>query len=438
MNRGVVLSAVAALLSFVMSGQLPATKAPDPTFANDIAPLIYSKCAVCHRPGQVAGIPLLTFDDVHNRLAEIDHAVSSGSMPPWKPVPEYGEFLYSRSLTAEQKSLIHRWIAAGAPEGNPKDVPPIPPLKDGWQLGQPDLILRMPAPFEVRGSHSDVFQCFVIPIPITNDQFVSGFEFHPGNARILHHSIFFLDSSGIARSKTTPLDAGYGCFGGPGFSPSGALGGWSPGSVPTLFRSDVGKLIRKGSDLVMQNHYHTGTASEHDQSEIGIYFSHTPPKYRSVSIPIMYYDLDIPPGEERYTIQTFFDTPIELRVIGITPHMHHLGRDMKLYASLPDGTVKQLIWIKDWDPRWQGEYYYRDPVLLPRGTRILMEAIYDNSARNRNNPSSPPKRVRWGDESTDEMALCIIESAVADPDDLTLLRQAVMAQPGIGSMGRHP
>jgi hypothetical protein len=436
MNRVAVAAGIVTILVLGSLAQLAPRTVSAPTFAKDIAPIIYAKCLVCHRPGQIAGFSLLTFDDVRKRILEIKRAVSNGSMPPWKPVAGFGEFRDSRSLSAEETSLFQRWLAAGALEGDPADLPTLPRFEDGWQLGKPDLVVKMPVPFEVRVVGSDVFQCFVIPIPVTNDEFVSGFEFHPGNPKILHHSILFLDSSGVARGKITASSgSGYSCFGGPGFSPTGALGGWSPGSVPTLFRADVGKLIRKGSDLVMQNHYHAGSASERDQSEIGIYFAKAPPKYRSISIPVLQYDLDIPPGEESYRIQTFFDTPIELQVLGITPHMHYLGREMKVHASLPDGSVQPLIWIRDWDVKWQGEYYYKQPLLLPKGTRISLEATYDNSALNPNNPSSPPKRVRWGEESTDEMALCLIETAVEKQEDLRLLRQAVLGQPGIGSKG---
>ncbi len=437
MRYWTVFSGCVGLLVTICSGQVATSRAPNPSFSKDVAPLFYRKCATCHRLGQIASFPLVTFEDVRSKLGEIARAVASGSMPPWKPVQGYGEFRESRALTADEVRLIESWIAIGAPEGSPTELPPPPQSTNAWALGQPDLILQMPTSFEVKNPHSDLFQCFVIPIPLDKDQFIAGFEFHPGNPKLLHHSIFFLDSHGIARAKTGSKD-GYSCFGGPGFSPSGALGGWSPGSTAALLGDQVGKLVRRGTDLVMQNHYHGGTSPGIDRSEIGLYFSRTIPKYQSVSIPVLKHDIDISAGEENYRIQTFLDAPVSLRILGVTPHMHYLGHDIKLYAALPDSSVKPLVWINDWDVRWQGEYRYREPVTVPKGSRIFMEATYDNSANNRHNPSSPPKRVRWGDDSTDEMALCIIEVAVESPDELMLLRQAVLRQPGLQSSDEDP
>jgi hypothetical protein len=417
------------------SVELHGEDAGEPTFAKDIAPIVYTKCATCHRQGQVSHLSLMSYEDVRKSLREVVNVVSDGSMPPWKPVAGFGTFRNARGLTSAEVSLFQHWAAIGAPQGDIHSSPQPPTFKDGWQLGEPDLVLRMPEPFEVQGNGADVFRCFVIPLPLATDQFVAGFEFRPGNPHMLHHSILFLDSAKAARSKVSGSSgAGYSCFGGPGFSPSGALGGWSPGSIPTLYRADVAKFVKKGTDLVIQNHYHS-MGVERDQSEIGIYFAKSVPKYRAVTIPVLQYDLDIPAGEEQYKVRSVFDVPAELQVLGISPHMHYLGHEMKVSATLPDGSVQPLIWIKDWDFLWQGEYYYEQPIVLPKGTRILMEASYDNSVRNPHNPSYPPKRVKWGEASTDEMALCLIEIAVEKQEDLTLLRHAILEQPGIHLTG---
>jgi hypothetical protein len=295
----------------------------------------------------------------------------------------------------------------------------------------------MPEPYVVPADGPDVFRCFVIPLELPGDRFVGAVEFQPGNRSVLHHSIFFLDRSGAARAlDAADPEAGYRSFGGPGFQPVGALGGWAPGHRPHPLPAGVGKLLRKGSDLVLQNHYHPTGKAERDLSAVGLYFLEAAPSKVLVSIPIIQRRLDIPPDVARHRVSTSFTTPLDLELIGIAPHMHYLGREMKLTANLPNGRVEPLIWIADWDFNWQGVYDYDRPLTLPRGTRIDLEAIYDNTSNNARNPNSPPQRVFWGESHRDEMALCLLHTAVDPTVPIGVLADAILNQPGLRGSDR--
>jgi hypothetical protein len=419
------------MLATGMAAYRPRAVPVEVTYCKDVAPILYRRCASCHRPGEVAPFSLMTYQDAAKRARQLSAVTRNRLMPPWRPAPGYGEFRDARRLTDEEVATIQRWAEAGAPEGNPRELPPRPAFADGWQMGEPDLVLTMPQPFTVPADGPDLFQCFVIRIPLSGDQYVAGFEVRPGNRRVVHHALMFLDATGRARQKDAEDPApGYSSFGDPGFLPTGALGAWAPGVTPFRLPEGVGTMLRRGSDLVMQVHYHPTGKVEADQTKVGLYLLKSLPKKIAVSLPILKHNLDIPPGVKRHREATAFSTPVDLEVIGITPHMHLLGQEMKTTALLPDGSTTPMIWIKEWDFNWQGQYQYVRPLYLPRGSRIDMEAFYDNSADNPLNPNRPPERVGWGPESTDEMALCMILVAVDRFSETGPLRDAILKQPG--------
>lgn len=237
------------------------------TYTRDIAPIIQTRCLNCHREGQVAPFALADYDQTAKRAKQIVRVTQDRIMPPWIPSPGHDKFVAERWLTDRELELFKTWAETGRANGDDADLPPVPKFAEGWRLGQPDLIVKMAEPFTVPADGPDLLQNFVIPINIAEDKLVAAIEFHPGNKRVAHHSVLFLDDSGTARKldKATP-EPGYANFGGPGFLPSGALGGWSVGNTPRLMPNGMGRYLKKGSDLVVQMHYHPTGKQETDQS----------------------------------------------------------------------------------------------------------------------------------------------------------------------------
>jgi hypothetical protein len=375
-----------------------------PVYTRDVAPILFRRCAACHRPGEFAPFSVLAYRDVSQHARSIARAVTTRSMPPWKPVPGYGHFENERRLTLKEIQTISAWAQGGAPEGDPRRLPPVPHFTQGWQLGSPDLVARIPEPYLVAAHSPDQYRCFVVPLSLKHDVYVRAVEFRPSNRKIAHHALIFADSSGSARQRAEQSGGSYSCFGTPGFLPSAALGGWSPGASPVRMPEGAALRLRAGSDLVFQVHFHSRGEDEREQSSIGLYFTGQAPDRAVMDVGLVSRDIDIPPGERAYKVRDHFEIPVNVHAAGIIPHAHYLCRDMKGWAMLPGGRKVWLLWIRDWDFNWQDQYRYARPVALPAGTRVFMEFTYDNSAANPHNPNFPPKRVKWGGGSADEMA----------------------------------
>ena len=396
------------------------------TFSRDIAPIIFARCANCHREGQVAPFALTNFVQAAKHAKQIAKVTGRRVMPPWMPESGHEEFVGDRRLTDREMALFKAWAGAGAPRGDPKEEPPLPKFAEGWRLGDPDLIVRMQEPFTLRADGADILQNFVIPVPTTEDKLVAAIEFHPGNPKIVHHAVLFLDDKGAARKlDAMTLEPGYENFGGPGFAPSGALGGWSVGNTARRLPNEMGRYLKQGSDIVAQIHYHPDGRVETDQSEIGIYFVKKPlaeslsqPAKLVGSIWMANYEMDIPAGVANYRKTTSYTLPRDVILVGAVPHMHLIGHTMNVTATLPSGKKKTLIDVPNWDYNWQDEYYYQKPFPLPAGTRLDVEAVYDNSADNPSNPNSPPKRVTWGDGTLNEMMFCFFLLTAENIGDL--------------------
>ena len=396
------------------------------TYTRDIAPIIQSRCLNCHREGQVAPFALAGYEQTAKRAKQIVRVTQDRIMPPWIPSPGHVKFVGERWMTDRELELFQTWADTGRAKGDDADLPPAPKFAEGWRLGQPDLIVKMAEAFTVPADGPDLLQNFVIPLDIAEDKLVAAVEFHPGNKRVDHHCVMFLDDSGTARKldEATP-EPGYPNFGGPGFLPSGALGGWSVGNTPRPLPNGMGRYLKKGSHLVVQMHYHPTGKQETDQSEIGLYFVKKPvaeslkePAKLVGSIWMANYEMDIAAGAKSYRRSSTYTLPKEVIMVGVVPHMHLLGKSMKVMATMPDKTVKTLIDIKNWNYNWQDEYYFERPFKLPAGTRLDVEAVFDNSADNPSNPSSPPKRVMWGDGTKDEMLFCFFLLSAEKTEDL--------------------
>lgn len=396
------------------------------SYCRDIAPIVQARCLGCHRDGQAAPFPLADYGQVAKRAGQIVEVTRARTMPPWMPAAGHEPLVGERRLTDREIDLLAAWERAGRPRGDEDDLPPAPRFAAGWQLGEPDLVVRLAEPFTVPADGPDILRNFVIPLDVPEDKLVSAIEFHPGNPRVVHHAVLFLDAHGVARrlDAATP-EPGYERFGGPGFLPSGALGGWSVGNTPRHLPGGMGRHLKKGSDLVVQMHYHPTGRPETDRSEIGIFFVKKPiaeslaePARLVGSIWAASYRIDMAPGDAAYAGRASYVLPREVIMVGVVPHMHLLGRSMRATATLPDGTVRPLVDVPDWNYSWQDEYLFERPFPLPAGTRLDVAAVWDNSAGNPSNPSSPPRRVTWGDGTTDEMMFCFFLIAAPRTEDL--------------------
>lgn len=408
------------------AGPVDARGVEAPTWSGQIARLVQDRCQECHRQGEIAPFPLLDYADAYAHRRKIQNFVERRKMPPWMPAPGFGDFLDARRLSAAEIALVRAWVEAGAPEGDTRDLPPRRAFPETWTLGPPDVVLEPSEAFEVPAGGKDIYRCFVIPTSFPEDRYVSAVEFVPGNRKVVHHVLTYIDTGGQAealdRAESGP---GYTCFGGPGFLPRGGLGGWAPGARPQQNSEGTGLLLPAGASVVVQVHYHpTKAGPETDRTRVGVHFSRTQVDKRIRVLPVLNRSFLIPAGAKRHEVQASFTLPPtwNLHAVAISPHMHLLGREMKVTATLPDGGVTPLIHVDDWDFHWQGSYTFSRPVALPGGTRIDVVAVYDNSPANRRNPSSPPRDVGWGDATTDEMCIVFLR-VTADAERLGHLPQ---------------
>ncbi len=401
------------------------TGANEPTFCRDIAPIMYKYCVGCHRPGQVAPFSLLTYREVKKRASLIRQTVARRIMPPWKPREGYGNFAEPRRLNQPQIDLILRWIDSGCPEGSARDLPRAPQFPGGWQLGRPDLVLKMDRPFKVPAEGRDVYVHFVMPLELPPGYYLKGIDCRPSNPRVAHHAVAIFDQTGTARRLNQAAGGhGYQNSGGPGFVPLSIFPIYVPGRTPRFFPPRASMYVPPGTDFVLEMHYHSLGKEEVDQTEIGIYLTKHPPTRRMLGVMLSTAEIDIPAGEPRYVVSDHFELPVDLWADSVWPHMHFIGKEVKAWAELPDGWVERLLWIDDWDFNQQETYHFRQPIRLPKGTIVRAEWRYDNSEHNPRNPARPPRRVRHGEGSTDEMAVLWLSGEVASETDRQRLIQA--------------
>ena len=451
------VGSVAALTALVARAQPATAPARDLTFTEDVAPIIFNRCTSCHRPGEAAPFSLMSYADVRPRGRLIAASTRARQMPPWKAETSDYAFQGDRRLTDAQIDVIERWVNAGMPQGDPAKLPRVPAFTDGWQLGEPDLVVRMPEAFAVPEKGRDVYRNFVLPLNLKEDVWVRGVDFRPSARTVVHHSLFFLDATGAARQQDErdPLP-GYsggmgggltlaggrlglaagragraGAAGGRASSAGGStLGGWAPGAQPRFLPDDLAFFVPKGSDLILSTHFHPSGKAESEASTVGLYFSKAPPTkaFTGIQLPPIFgllAGIDIPAGSEQFSISDSFVIPVDVNAFGVSAHAHYIGKTMKMTATLPDGQKKTLLSIRDWDFGWQEQYLFSNYVTLPKGTRLDVTVSYDNSAANRRNPSSPPKRVTWGEQSTDEMGSVTLQVIAAKSGELPALQQAL-------------
>lgn len=387
------------------------------TFAEHIAPILYSKCTPCHRPGDIGPFPLETYNDAKRWAREIQYYTQRRLMPPWKAVPGYGEFKNASALSDEEIQQIARWVESGMPIGDMTKAPRPPKFtKEGWLLGEPDIIVEAPE-YELDGTGGDEYRYFVIPVELPENKAIVAIDIQPGNREVVHHANMFVDTSGQARKRDeADPKPGYANFGGTGFIPTMMLGGWVPGQRPIKLDEPFSIILPRRFDLVMQVHYFKRGKRERDRTRVGLYLVDQKSEQKPVQLLVLgNRNIRIPPGENNYRVRAQWKTPTDrpIYALAILAHMHLIARGCNVSARTPDGRTIPLLRINDYDFNWQQTYYYKEPIELPPGTIIEAEGWYDNSTNNPNNPSNPPGEVRYGEGTKDEMFYIFI--GVHDP-----------------------
>ncbi|MGL4553117.1 MAG: redoxin domain-containing protein [Gemmataceae bacterium] len=388
------------------------------TYHKDVLPVLQTHCQQCHRAGEVGPFALMTYKQAANWASDIKEYTQSGKMPPWKVV-EGEAFHNDRRMTEAEKKTLAAWADGGAPEGDPEDGPKPRTFTDGWQLGTPDLVLTVPEDFTLGASGPDAFRCFVLPTGLTEDKFVTAVEVRPGNKKVVHHSLNFFDASGKARElekaekgrKKEPgeQDAGpgYKVQMGVGFTPDpakfGGIGGWAPGQRARHLPDGYGYPLPKGSDFVLQLHYHRDGRVEKDRTTVGLYFAKQKGVKPYKGVVLRGNFLFIPAGASDFKIDGCVEVQEDCELRSVMPHMHMLGRGIKVTMVSPDGRRRTLLNVDDWDYNWQETYFLKEPIKVAKGTRLGVQAAYDNSPRNPSNPFNPPRWVRFGEQTDQEM-----------------------------------
>jgi mono/diheme cytochrome c family protein len=445
------IAAVIIAPRFPTRGAVPA----DPvTFSAHIAPIVFENCTGCHHPGEAVPFTLMNYDEVKQRGRTIAAVTERRYMPPWHGASEMGHFRDERRLTDEQIKLIRTWVDNGMPAGDLSKVPPTPRYTEGWRLGPPDLVVKMDQSFEVPASGPDLFRNFAIKLNLRETKWVRAIDFRP-SARVSHHAIFFLDSSGEAmRQQSLEKEPGFAGMsfltaslasrgledilraGTPGQGGSSqiqlfGLGVWTVGASPHPLPEGLARPVAAGSDLVLQMHFHPTGKVEREQATIGFYFADKPPVKTLTQLVLpaavgFFSGLDLPPGGKNISIRDSFTMPVDVDVVAMTAHAHYLATKMTMKATPPGGATRVLAGVPKWDFNWQDRYTFMEPVRLPRGTLLEVEIQYDNSADNPNNPRNPPQRVLWGEQSTDEMGGISLELVAAREEDLPAYNAAMI------------
>jgi Flp pilus assembly protein TadD len=403
-----------------------------PTFAADVAPVVYTKCAPCHHAGGAGPFPLTTYDQVRRRARQIARVTGRRYMPPWPPVAGHGDFTGERRLSDQEIALLAAWVKGGTPAGDPAAAPATPVFPASWQLGTPDLVLTAPPGFVLDADGEDRFHNFVLPVPVSETKYVRAIEILPGRPRLVHHANVLVDRSGWARARDA-ADPTVGFSGmdieivSDRFDPDSHFLFWKPGSPPVPEPDDMAWRLDRGADLVLNMHLQPSGKREEVRPQIGLYFTNRAPT-RSPMLLQLEHDgaIDIPAGDPAFSVSDELTLPVDVTLLAVYPHAHYVGHEIQGTARLPDGSTRWLVHIADWDLNWQAVYRLTQPMRLPKGTVVSMKWIYDNSSKNDRNPHDPPQHIHAGDRASDEMAHLWLQVLPDRPGDRVLLQEAIM------------
>jgi peroxiredoxin len=405
------------------------------TYYRDVLPILQENCQSCHRPGEVGPFSLMTYKQAVTWASDVKDYAKSRQMPPWK-ITEGVPFHNERRLSDKEITTLAAWADNGTPEGDAKDAPKPKEFVTGWMHGQPDLVLQPEGDFVVGAGGRDLFRCFVLPTKLTEDRYVVAIEVRPGNPRVVHHTLNFIDSFGRGRKleeqaqqdekgkKSDDVDRGpgYSMAMGVGFQPNGALSGWAPGQLGYKLPDGYGWHIPAGSDVIMQVHYHRDGRLEKDRTQIGLYFAKKSSGIKPFKggviagqFPRVGLFPGIPAGDEHCAIHGSIPVREDCTLYSVMPHMHLVGKEIKVTLKPSGGEAKTLLAIKDWDYNWQETYFLKQPLKLKAGDVLEVDAVYDNSTKNPNNPNDPPKSVFIGEQTTNEMCFVFLGATSDGP-----------------------
>lgn len=419
------------LTVIALAGTLAASAASVPanvTYYKDVAPVLQSRCQECHRSGEVAPMSFTSYDEARPWAKAIKTAVLTKKMPPWFADPHFGKFSNDRSLTQAEIDTLVAWADGGAKAGNPKEGPKPREWFAGWQIGKPDKVYELPTAIDVPATGVVDYTYVVIPTGFTQDTWIRMAEVRPGQRSAVHHIIAFIRPPGSNWLKNAepgvpfiPKQRGGGGGGGDGL-PGELLVGYAPGLQPTMCQPDEAKLVRAGSDIVLQLHYTPNGKAVSDQSKIGVIFANETPKRRVMTMNAMNFFIKIPPGDPNYEVHSQTTLPMDVQLVNLMPHMHLRGKDFLYKAVYPTGETQVLLSVPRYDFNWQLAYVPEKELPLPKNTRIECTAHFDNSANNPANPD-PTKEVRWGDQTWEEMMIGWFDVSFDADKDPAALRQ---------------
>jgi mono/diheme cytochrome c family protein len=396
---------------------IPVTRPSNVTFTRDVAPIVQQHCQGCHRPGEGTPFSMLSYEDARPWAAAMKRMVVTREMPPWFEDGHTEKFENKRSLTQVQIDTIAAWVDAGAPKGDPKDMPPWPEFVQGWTIPKPDKIYQLPRPFSVPAKGILDYQYVIVPTGFTKDTWVQDVEAAPTDRSVVHHIVAYVRTPGSNYFKDQPKEeffvappAKVGVKVAKDDVPSDWLVGYAPGQPPDIFEPGQAKLIPAGSDIVLEVHYMPEGKATTDQANVGLVLAKEPPKDRVMTLQAGNEKFSIPPGDPNYRVDASFTFRREVTLLGMHPHMHMRGKDMSYRLVFPNGETKDILNVPHYNWHWQLWYNLAKPIVLPAGTRIECTAHYDNSANNPENPD-PSKTVTWGQQSFDEMMVCFFNVA---------------------------
>ncbi len=391
------------------------------TFNKDVLPILQKNCQGCHRAGEIGPMSLLNYKEARPWAKAIKASVAARKMPPWFADPHYGDFSNNASLSQNDVDVISLWADNGAKEGEAKDAPPSPRFVQGWNVGQPELVLGMETAFEIPATGTIPYKYFSVPTNFKEDRYVQLAEIRPGDRAHVHHVIISVrnptkEAPAQSAGELTPAALAVSRAQRGLEDSDGRLVGWAPGEAPLILKPGQAKLIKAGSSLVFQIHYTTNGTASKDKTSVGLIFSKDPVEKRVITAGAYARKLVIPPGEPNYESTASFLFKDDSHIDSLHPHMHFRGKDMVFKLVYPDGASKILLSVPRFDFAWQLTYFLREPIAAPAGSKLEVIAHHDNSANNKFNPD-PTKEVHWGEQTWDEMMIGYLDYTV-DKQDL--------------------